>query len=357
MSKTAPVILFVPVSGRGGAGEYHRALAIAAALRQRWPDAHLRVLLNREAPYAAATPYPVTLLNDSPTRDVGAVVTAINEHQPDVVIFDNAGRVAQWRAARRIGASVVYISSRRTTRWKGFRPRRMRLLDEHWLIRPATLGGELTAWETFKLRWFGRMRIRFLATVFEEPDRVAAAQLMQRHGLEKGQFILVCAGGAGSFGDRINAPGMFLQAAVLIAAATARKVVAIGLGVDHVDAPGVTLLPRLRNAELVALLPEARVCVVNGGSLLVQALVMQAVCIAVPIAGDQPARIAACAAKGALLSVPLAAPAMCAKAVQLANDDALRQRLIDCAGALGLRNGAAEAVQAVEMLLSQKGTA
>ena len=133
MSQAAPRFLFIPVSGPGGAGEYHRSLAIARALEQRWPGSRIRFVLNRTAPYAHDTPYPGLLLQDSPTRSSAAVIDYIGTERPDVVVFDSSGRLAQYRAARASGAAVVYVSSRAKTRWKGFRWRRMQLLDQNWI--------------------------------------------------------------------------------------------------------------------------------------------------------------------------------------------------------------------------------
>src|SRR5512135_1267255 len=99
----APRFLFVPVTGPGGAGEYHRSLAIARGLLRRWPDADVHFVLNREAPYAASCPYPALLLDDSPTRASALVERHIRELRADVVIFDSAGRLSQYRAVREAG--------------------------------------------------------------------------------------------------------------------------------------------------------------------------------------------------------------------------------------------------------------
>ena len=83
MHVASPRFLFIPVSGPGGAGEYYRSLAIAAGLKRRWPDCSIRFVLNREAPYATSAPYPVTLLDDSPTRATAAVNACIQEDRAD----------------------------------------------------------------------------------------------------------------------------------------------------------------------------------------------------------------------------------------------------------------------------------
>ena len=93
-------------------GEYARSLSIAQAAKRCWPAADIRFLLSRQAPYASRSPFPATLLDSSPTFHSHAVIQLIEAFRPHAVVFDNAGRTAQLRAAKRMGASVVYISAR-----------------------------------------------------------------------------------------------------------------------------------------------------------------------------------------------------------------------------------------------------
>ena len=97
------------------------------------------------------------LLVDDP-----AVIGLIETWRPDVVIFDNAGRTAQLRAARRCGARVVYISARPRQRRKAFRLRWMRLIDEHWIANPEFLAGALGVLERLKLALLQRPTVRYL---------------------------------------------------------------------------------------------------------------------------------------------------------------------------------------------------
>ncbi len=94
-------ILVVPVSGPYGMGEYMRLLAIARAASVRWPEASVHFVLSRDAPYAADAPFPATLVPSSPTFHSPAVIELIEQFRPTVVLFDNAGRTAQLRAAKR----------------------------------------------------------------------------------------------------------------------------------------------------------------------------------------------------------------------------------------------------------------
>src|SRR5450755_3403516 len=134
-------LLFVPVSGAYGMGEYARSLAIAHAVVGRWPDAQVHFVLSAQAPYSATTPFEHTLVPSSPTFHSAEVIACIHRFHPDVVIFDNAGRTAQLRAARISGAAVIYISSRHRQRNRGFRWRWMGMLDEHWIAYPEFIAG------------------------------------------------------------------------------------------------------------------------------------------------------------------------------------------------------------------------
>src|SRR5450432_1161124 len=160
-----PRLLFVPVSGPRGMGEYARAIAIATAVAQRWPAAEIRFALSRSAAYAAETPFPATLLPSSPTFHSREMAALLRDFKPTVVLFDNAGRTSQLRAAVAGGARTVFISSRPKQRRRAFRLRWMRLLDEHWIAYPQFIAGPLGALERLKLFLLGRPRVRFIDTV------------------------------------------------------------------------------------------------------------------------------------------------------------------------------------------------
>ena len=147
-------------------GEYARSLAIARAASRRWPDAGIRFVLSSAAPYAADVPFPATLVASSPTFHSAPVIELLKQWRPDIVVFDNAGRTAQLRAARRLGARVVYISARRRQRRKAFRWHWMRLIDEHWIAYPEFIAGPLSVFEKAKRRLIGRPTIRYVDTVF-----------------------------------------------------------------------------------------------------------------------------------------------------------------------------------------------
>ena len=136
-------VLFVPVSGARGMGEYARALALATAAVQRWPDMQVHFAVSAQAPYAADTPFPKTLLPSSPTFHIaGDGARSSVAFRPTLVVFDNAGRTAQLRCAVRSGARVIFVSSRSRQRRSAFRLRWMRMIDEHWIAYPEFIAGE-----------------------------------------------------------------------------------------------------------------------------------------------------------------------------------------------------------------------
>ncbi len=213
----APRILFVPVSGAFGTGEYARSAAIARAARRRWPGAEIHFILSRQAPYAATVPFAATLLDSSPTFHSGAVARLIKEFKPTIVVFDNAGRTAQLRAAHRHGsADRVHQFSRSRQRRKAFRWRWMRLLDEHWIAYPQLIAGDLTWWERFKLKRLGRPTVRYLDVILSrnapEEDSIVA-----RVGLKQGGYLLIVPGGGTGHPGANDAAEQFLGAANALA--------------------------------------------------------------------------------------------------------------------------------------------
>src|SRR3954453_13462955 len=90
----AGCVLFVPVSGPRGMGEYARSVALATAVAQRSPETEIHFAVSREAPYAEDTPFPKTLLPSSPTFNSVQMSDLMRRLRPTLVVFDNAGRTA-----------------------------------------------------------------------------------------------------------------------------------------------------------------------------------------------------------------------------------------------------------------------
>jgi len=351
----------VPVSGPFGTGEYARSAAIAHAARRRWPRAEIHFILSRQAPYAATVPFASTWLDSSPTFHSGAVARLIKEFKPSIVIFDNAGRTAQLRAARRHGARIVFISSRSRQRRKAFRWRWMRLLDEHWIAYPQLIAGELGWLEQFKLKRLGRPTVRYLDVILSRktPEEVSiVAQL----GLKQGGYLLIVPGGGTGHPGAHDAAEQFLGAANSLA--ETETVVFVGptraadAGVPSRRHSGAAVSPnpRLRcfsslpQADLAELMSNARLVVTNGGSTLLQAIACGCACIAVPIAADQPKRIQRCVAAGVAVAADLSCAGILRAASKLLRDEAARDALGKRAANLKLANGVEIALNALSHL-------
>jgi hypothetical protein len=208
----APRILFVPVSGPYGMGEYARSLSIAQAAKRQWPRGEIHFALSRHAPYAAGVPFATTLLDSSPTFHSAAIARLIEDFRPTIVVFDNAGRTAQLRAARRHGARIVFISSRSRQRRKAFRWRWMHLLDEHWIAYPQLIAGDLSWWERFKLNRLARPTIRYLDVIMARAGD-ARESVAARLGLKSEGYLLVVPGGGTGHPGAQDAAQQFLAAA------------------------------------------------------------------------------------------------------------------------------------------------
>ena len=357
----APRILFVPVSGAFGTGEYARSAAIARAARRRWPRAEIHFVLSRQAPYAATVPFAATLLDSSPTFHSGAVARLIKEFRPTIVVFDNAGRTAQLRAAHRQGARIVFISSRSRQRRKAFRWRWMRLLDEHWIAYPQLIAGELGWLEQFKLKRLGRPTVRYLDVILSRATPEEGS-MVARVGLKKGGYLLVVPGGGTGHPGADDAAAQFLGAANSLA--ETETVVFVGptqpadAGVpararsDGAVTPSARLrcFTSLPQADLADLMSHARLIVTNGGSTLLQAIACGCACIAVPIAEDQPKRIQRCVAAGVAVAADLSTQDILRAASKLLRDESARTALGLRAANLKLANGVEIALNALAHL-------
>ncbi len=372
-------------------GEYARSLAIAKGAAVRWPTASIQFMLSRAAPYAAGAPYPTTLLDSSATFHTAAVIDVIRQWRPDVVIFDNAGRTAQLRAAKRCGARVVYISARRRQRRKAFRLRWMRLIDEHWIAYPEFIAGALSFVERLKLRLMGRPRIRFLDVILERPrrrepmseprfarteDGGGAPRPAPASGVDSarpavsmsefelpGDYVLVVPGGGTGHPGAADAVGQFLGAAQGLAAAGIETIF-----VGRVDEPATVtaatpsgksesvqrlrLMNPLPQADLALLMRGARLVVVNGGSTLLQSIACGKPCVAAPIAGDQQERIRRCVNAGVVIAATLDSGAMLQAALDLWRNEPRLDALAGRAIALGLTDGVEVALRALDTLVA-----
>ena len=330
-----PRVLFVQVSGPSGMGEFARARGLAEAVAARWPQVEMHFLLHRDAPYAAACRFPTTLLPASPTLCDTEVIDAIHAFKPGVVVFDNAGRTAALKAARAAGAKVIYVSSRGRQRYKAFRLRWMRLLDDHWISYPPSIAGALSGFERLKQRVAGRPQLRFLDAVVAPPDEAAATALLPTMPAPD---LVIVPGGGSAFHDSAMTPAQFARWGEALAAHGHRVVFVAGPSFTGEVAVSerLQLLRGVGGGALMALLRRSRLVLVNGGDTLLQALALGRPCVAVPIAGDQAARIARCVAAGGVEApAPDAVVARCAALLGEGSSGASLTALADAARSAG----------------------
>jgi predicted glycosyltransferase len=341
-------MLFVPVSGPFGMGEYARSLSIAQAAEKQWPHAQIHFLLSRQAPYAAAVPFPATWLDSSPTFHTAAVTESIQAFKPHVVIFDNAGRTAQLRAARRAGARLVFISSRARQRRKAFRWRWMQLIDEHWIAYPQFIAGRLGFFEQFKLDRLKRPVVRYLDVILSRAG--ASGSIPARSGLNAQRHVLVVPGGGTGHPGAGDASAKFLAAANTLADS---GILTVFVGPPGGASPSASLrcFSALPQADLAALMSGARLVITNGGSTLLQAIARGCACIGVPIAQDQPQRIERCVEAGVALAATLDTSSLVQAAEELLRDEPRRAALARRASDLKLADGIEVALGALTQLM------
>jgi ADP-heptose:LPS heptosyltransferase len=346
-------LLFAPVSAPQGMGEYARAREIAAAVTRRWPDAQIHFVVSREASYAKDVPFPATLLPSSPTFHSKEVAQVMREFRPDVVIFDNAGRTSQLRAAHELGARIVFVSSRARQRRKAFRLRWMRLIDEHWIAYPEFIAGSLSPFERLKVALLKRPAIRYLDTILPEPQPQEAAATLARFGLDPNNYVLVVPGGGTAHPGAPDAPQIMTEAAERLAA---RGHATLLIGANTPSRAGELPLlrhtPRVAMVELTALLRSARLVISNGGDTLLQAIACSRPCVAAAIAHDQALRIARCEAAGLVTGAKLDADELERAAVSLICDEHRTAEQLGNMARQPLTNGLGTAVASIEKLVA-----
>jgi glycosyltransferase involved in cell wall biosynthesis len=362
-------LLFVPVSGAYGMGEYARSLSIARAAAARWP-VEVHFMLSRQAPYAAGTPFAHTLLPASPTFHSAEVIEFIEAWRPHAVLFDNAGRTAQLRAARSGGARVIYVSARPRQRRRAFRMGWMRLIDEHWIAYPEFIAGRLRPIERLKLRLLGRPAVRYLDVLIEPENAARRAALLATLGCAQGSYVLVVPGGGTGHPGAADATAVFRAAARRLAGASPVLFVgpvapgdepptpdAVGQVTDDVGTESGRPSPRLRllgpmpQPDLVELMRGARLVLANGGSTLMQAIACGTACVGAAIAKDQAQRLSACARAGAACAAPLEAEPLARTAAALLGDATRLDAVARAARRLGLADGRDLAMRALGRLL------
>jgi hypothetical protein len=302
------------------------------------------------AVFREAVEFPIHDCDASPTQSTAQVLRAIEDFAPHVVVFDNSGRTAQLKAARRAGARLVFSSRAPHLRRKAFRLKWMRLLDEHWIVFPAFITGGLGWYEKLKLRWFPGYRVRCLDTLFPPSEPGARLDYLARNGLNEGRYTLFVPGGR-SEAHRAEDPTELLVAAAreYIVATGETAVVLTGRAETPPtdESTGPKLLPRIAPAEVQHLLAGAGLVVCNGGTTMVHALAHGRPLLAVPLASDQGRRIRLVVKMGIAATASRSPSAIASGAAALIADEPRRDQMTRRIAELGIANGVDEAVAAL----------
>jgi len=345
-------VLFSPVSGPGGAGELMRCLIIARELARAEPAADIRFLVSRTAVFRESVNFPIIDCDASPTSSTPQVLAAIEAFRPHVMVFDNSGRTEQLRAAKRVGARLVFSSRAPKLRWKAFRPKWMRLLDEHWIVFPTFVMGGLTRLERLKLRLFPDYRVRQFDTLFTPSEPAERRSWLAAQGLEPQGYVVFMPGGRGE-ATRVAEPAeLFIAAARAFVAATGQRTVVLTgrKGVVPGTDPLLTLLPRIEPGEVQYLIAESLMVVSNGGTTLIHSLAHGRPIVSIPLAGDQDRRIRRAVRLQIAATARRTPEAIAAAAAGLLGDAARRDAMVGRIAAMGIANGVGEAVSALRLL-------
>lgn len=288
-------VLFVPVSGKDGIGEYMRSIILAKAIKDHRPDAEIYFILSEQAPYANACIYQTFLTKKSPTYHVKEVNQVIDNIKPDLVVFDASGRAKQIKYAKKSGAKTLFIAQHNKKIRKGMRLNRLLYTDYFWIAQPAFTVSELSWWSKCKIKLLKKRAPEFLGCVFVPPTAESDLAVLKKYNLEKNQYVFISAGSGGHYlaNGMLAADGFHLAYSN---SASSTKYIQVwganypGTMPDIHEEDGINLVS-IDNSEFISLLKNSRYSLINGGDTLLQALSLRVPFVSVPVSSDQPERI------------------------------------------------------------------
>ncbi len=347
--------MFVPVSGGGGLGEYARCVALARAAKNRWPQARVRFVLDRQTPPIEDDGIETVGLDGSPTFNSPLVVRMLEQDPPDLVVFDNTARLTQLDAATRLGIKRVHIASRPSRRWRALLVRTLSRVDEVWLVEPPTQRRPLSLWERFNVRWADNATVVFLDALFPESEPRRRAELLERLGVGQARYALFAPGGGGWRIDGRPAAEIYSEVACELSSSTELKSVVVTgpLHTGRLDATsGVVAERSLSPEHMVDAMFGAEFVVSGGGSSVIQALAMRKPVVAAPLGGsDQRQRVRQFSAQGLIVPSRPDARHLGAAVLALARDRAQREALRRRVERVDLHNDLDLALRQLETLV------
>lgn len=302
---SAPKILFVPVSTPEGIGEYMRSKIIADEIKRRWPLAQIHFVLNRHVSYADNCPYSTLLVDDTPTKKVREVNEYISSFQPDVVVFDAAGRKSQLKHAHSVGAKVIFISQHRRKRSRGMKVERALVTDSHWVVQPEFVIGDISRFDKFKLNLIQRNVPIFVGSIFTSPSALLQQTLITKYALNLGEYLIYSSGSGGHTLKQGLAADRFARVAQIIFRETGiPSLMVFGPNYPNTlpELEGVKVISHLDSNKFINLLAGAKAAILSGGDTLLQAIALKTPTLAVAVSKDQPSRINKCVAANLILA-------------------------------------------------------
>ena len=282
-------VLFIPVSGPEGIGEYMRSLILADAVSAVYSEVEVSFILSKGAPYVDACPYPVHLTDESPTKCTVQVNAILQCVRPTIAIFDCSGRASQYKKAKELDCKVIFISQHKKKRRRAFALNRIGNVDAHCITQFKFVDGDVTWFERIKLALARKPAPYFMGPVFSVPSTSLPFSVAER-------YVVFSAGGGGHAVNGVKATDVFILAATRWFEQTGEQCHVL-LGPNYQGEvllkAGVVFHRQLPNADLMALMKGSRVAVLGGGDMLSQAVALKIPSIAVAVAKDQPPRIKA----------------------------------------------------------------
>ncbi|MDO6637353.1 glycosyltransferase family 1 protein [Pseudoalteromonas carrageenovora] len=298
-------LLFIPVSSPQGIGEYMRSLLLAQSLQNECSNTlDIHFILNKHTAYAKSCPFNTTLLEHSPTKELDKVCQFITEYKPDVVIFDCAGRAAHMKAAKKVGAKVVFISQHAKKRAKGLKLNRINLIDSHWVVQPDYCIEPLSWAEKTKIDMFSLAMPKNVGPYIAFSSKQQTQQVLDTYKLDKKDYFIVSAGSGGHLLNGENCADVFFAAAEQISSKTGLKgIVVFGANYNKTLPISSTVisLTSLDNSEFLSLLEQAKFALLSAGDTLLQAIAVNTPAVACAISKDQNERLTSCESTGVVL--------------------------------------------------------
>lgn len=288
-------ILFIPVSGKEGIGEYMRSIILAQSINASFPNVEIHFVLSSEAPYSHTCPYPTLITKRSPTYHTKEISQYITSFKPDVVIFDASGRAKQIKFAKEFGAKTIFIAQHDKKIRTGLKTTRLIHTDLILIAQPSFAVEEISRWSNYKINLFNKPKPIFLGCIFVPPTKQQEEDILKKYNLIKNNYIFISAGSGGHYLANKKLAAEVFNKATLEAKLELNYVQVWGANYQGDKLPendeDNLNLTDINNLEFITLLKNSKIALVNGGGTLLQALALQVPVVAIPVSSDQPQRI------------------------------------------------------------------